>query len=66
MEIVRVYETSKGLFWTFHEANKKKNRAKDFDRWGLVGYEPVVEKFLLKSVQGYFSLTQVTDNIRYE
>jgi hypothetical protein len=54
MEIKKVYKTSKGLFWTKEEAEKLKNREKDFDippRY--VGgsmeysYEPVREAYVL-------------------
>jgi hypothetical protein len=52
MEIKKVYKTSKGLFWTKEEAEKKKNRAKNSDPYyaGMsleYRYEPVREAYVL-------------------
>ena len=52
MEIKKVYKTSKGLFWTKEEAEKKKNRAKNSDPYYAdmsleYRYEPVREVYVL-------------------
>jgi hypothetical protein len=54
MEIKKVYATSKGgLFWSKDEAEKPKNRGKDFNNPYYVGesleyhYEPVREVYVL-------------------
>ncbi len=52
MEIKKVYKTSKGLFWTKEEAEKKKNRAKNSDPYYAdmsleYRYEQVREVYVL-------------------
>jgi hypothetical protein len=49
MKIVKVYRTSKGLFWDRAEAEKKKNRKKEYYRnvFPESYYEPVIETYVL-------------------
>jgi len=48
MEIKKVYKTSKGLFWTKEEAEKKKNRAKEKEFYNTeYQYEKVREVYVL-------------------
>ena len=48
MEIIKVYKTSKGLFWTKEEAEKKKNREKEKEFYNTeYQYEQVREVYVL-------------------
>ena len=50
MEIKKVYATSKGMFWSKEEAEKRKNRARDAEasyRNGEGVYEKVREVYVL-------------------
>jgi hypothetical protein len=48
MEIIKVYKTSKGIFWTKEEAEKKKNREKEKEFYNTeYQYEQVREVYVL-------------------
>ena len=48
MEIKKVYKTSKGIFWSKEEAEKKKNRAKEKEFYNTeYQYEKVREVYVL-------------------
>lgn len=61
MRIEKVYNTSRGAFWSKLEAEKKVNRTKTFgSRPGdQVEYEPVHETFVLVDGDLVFSLSKV-------
>jgi len=49
MEIIKVYKTSKGLFWTKEEAEKEQNREKEYymNVFPEYSYEKVREVYVL-------------------
>ena len=48
MEIIKVYKTSKGTFWSKEEAEKKKNREKEKEFYNTeYQYEKVREVYVL-------------------
>ncbi len=49
MEIKKVYKTSKGFFWTKEEAEKEKNREKEYymNVFPEYSYEQVCEVYVL-------------------
>ena len=59
MEVELFYETSKGIFSTLAEAQKKKNRAKEsYDRWATSEYETPRPCYCLVCPEGIFKLTR--------
>lgn len=61
MIVVKAYKTSKGTFLSLEEANKKKNKAKEYDGrdGGCVGREDPKEIYLLCDHDMYFQLTPI-------
>ena len=61
MNIKKVYTTSKGVFWSKVDAEKKSNRVNDYgSRPGdPVEREPVVESYVLVDGDRVFSLSVV-------
>ena len=62
MKIEQVFKTSKGLFWSLEEAEKKGNRKKDTDprSQNFGKYEPIEVKYVLVSDFGQvFELKEV-------
>lgn len=60
MHIKKVYATSYGTFWSWEEANTKKNRAKDYCPYQMTNiHEPVRELFVLVDGDNVFELSQI-------